>query len=167
MHKRIILAVLGTLGALIIASPSFAQSYSYSGKKSAYSLIPYGAANGGGPMPSADVSLTSTSIARGLRKYVLVVHGELTGRGNGNASAVRINAAVNGHNMEGETAYGNCGGSEGCSATGTWFLDLDEAEASFPGTFIGQTLTVELVGGDAANPGRTGTVNLIVELVKK
>jgi len=154
MKKTIILAALGTFGVLTVAGPSFAQSYSYSGKKAALALIRYGAANGGGPMPSADVSLASTSIARGLRKNVLVVHGELTGRGNGNASAVRSNAAVNGHGMEGETAYGNCGGSEGCSATGTWFLDLDKAEASFPGTFIGQTLTIELVGGDAANSGR-------------
>ena len=167
MKKIITLAVLAALGTLTIAAQSFAQSYAFSGKKSAYSLIPYGAANGGGPMPSADVSLTSTSITRGLRKHVIVVHGELTGRGNGNASAVRINAAVNGHGMEGEAAYGNCGGSEGCSATGTWFMDIDEYEAMFPGSFVNQTLTIELVGGDAANPGRTGTVNLIAELVKK
>lgn len=161
------IVVLVIVGTLVASAPSFAQSYTLSGKKAAYAMIPYGAANGGGPMPSADVSLVSTSITRGLKKNVLVVHGELTGRGNGNASAVRINAAVNGHGMEGEGAYGNCGGSEGCSATGTWFMDLDLAEAMFPGSFINQTLTIELVGGDAANPGRTGTVNLIAELVKK
>ena len=160
-------SVLAVLATLMTATPSSAQSYSLSGKKSAYAMVPYGAANGGGPMPSADVSLVSVSITKGLKKNVLVVHGELTGRGNGNASAVRINAAVNGHGMEGETAYGNCGGSEGCSATGSWFLDLDAAEAAFPGSFIGQTLTIELVGGDAANPGRTGTINLVAELVKK
>lgn len=165
--KTMLAAVLVALGVVAIAAPSHAQSYTYSGKKAAFAFIPYGAANGGGPMPSADVSLISTSVQRGLRKQILVVHGELTGRGNGNASAVRINAAVNGHGMEGETAYGNCGGSEGCSATGTWFMDLDEAEAMFPGSFVNQVLTIELVGGDAANPGRTGTVNLTAELVKK
>ena len=57
----------------------------------------------------------------------------------------------------------------GCPLTGTWWLDLDAAEAANPGQFIGKPLTVTLNGSD--NPPTdtfpSGQMTLSIHLVKK
>jgi hypothetical protein len=51
---------------------------------------------------------------------------------------------------------------------GTWWLDLDVAEAANPGVFIGMPLSVELVGGEGFAAFQShGKVTMSVRLQKK
>jgi hypothetical protein len=56
-----------------------------------------------------------------------------------------------------------------CTASGTWWLDLDAAEAANPDVFVGEPLAVELVGGLLAgsDPESSGTVTMSVQMLKK
>jgi hypothetical protein len=57
-----------------------------------------------------------------------------------------------------------------CPLSGSWWLDIDTAEAASPGAFVGQPLTVELIGGGntyAPPLASQADVSLTVLLVKR
>jgi hypothetical protein len=62
-----------------------------------------------------------------------------------------------------------CSGIANCSATGTFWFDIDALEAAHPGKFIGQPLTVRLEGGNTATAsgGLDYEANFAAEVVKK
>ena len=61
----------------------------------------------------------------------------------------------------------SCAAAVDCTATGTWWLDLDAAEAAHPGSFIGKPLNVDLLGQNVSGPGYFGYAGLRARLVKK
>jgi hypothetical protein len=40
-----------------------------------------------------------------------------------------------------------------CTTTGTWWLDIDAAEAAHPGMFVGKALTITLMGAELTGNG--------------
>jgi hypothetical protein len=56
------------------------------------------------------------------------------------------------------------------STSGSWWLDLDAAEAAHPGVFIGQPLLIRLIGGEISSSiDSNGEWNaaLSVQMLKK
>jgi hypothetical protein len=62
-------------------------------------------------------------------------------------------------------ALQSCGSGLVCAMVGTWWLDLDAAEAANPGMFIGEPLLIELNAG-SSNP-TVATASLRARLQKK
>lgn len=54
-----------------------------------------------------------------------------------------------------------------CGFTGTWWLDLDTAEAAHPGVLIGQPLVIQLKAVGFAGNVSYANVSLTAQLVKK
>lgn len=122
-------------------------------------------------LPAAPGVLLTTpgaTLAKGKKKKVIVVEATMTSGIPGPLPMVlTMWASLNGVAME---PTGNpvgimtdCGGTAlspwlggplfGCTLSGTFWLDLDQAEAASPGTFINMPLTVVLMGGDFAGLG--------------
>jgi len=106
-------------------------------------------------------SVLSVELAKGLHKRLLVADATIQVTGVSDLQTVGYAATfkVNGHRMQPtdpgwETSFGGSGfipehfGTEGTGqpgVSGTAWMDLDAAEAAFPGEFIGKKLTVELL----------------------
>jgi hypothetical protein len=97
--------------------------------------------------------LLTGTIAKGLPKRILMVHGLLTSIGAGENAYIK--PRCNGVDFEPTDDFGNGSASSvncpadatlACSASGSWWLDLDAAEAAHPGVFIGKPLVIELLG---------------------
>lgn len=122
-------------------------------------------------LPAGSAVLLTTpgaTLAKGKKKRVIVVEATMTSGIPGPLPMVlTMSATLNGVAME---PTGNpvgiiteCGGTGlspwlggpffGCTLSGTFWLDLDQAETASPGTFIGMPLTVALLGGDFAGVG--------------
>jgi len=56
-----------------------------------------------------------------------------------------------------------------CSVTGTYWLDIDTAEAGTPGAFVGQPLNIAVIGGNkaASGGGLPCTSSVSAQMVKK
>ena len=54
-----------------------------------------------------------------------------------------------------------------CTTTGTWWLDLDTAEAAHPGMFIGKALTITLMGAETTGNGDSALSATLTARVQK
>jgi hypothetical protein len=118
-----------------------------------------------GPLGGVLLTTPAATLAMGKPKRLLVVDATLTsGLAAPMPMVLTMTAVANGAMMEPTTPMGvvmDCGGSVmnpiaplfGCTLSGTFWLDLDQAETGNPGTFIGMPLSVVLRGGNAAGGG--------------
>jgi hypothetical protein len=106
-------------------------------------------------------SVLSVELGKGLHKRLLVADATIQVTGVTDLLTVAFGATfkVNGHRMQPtdpgwETSFGGSGflpehfGTEGTglpSSSGSAWIDVDAAEAAYPGEFIGKKLTVELL----------------------
>ncbi|MGH7790468.1 MAG: hypothetical protein ACRERC_26645 [Candidatus Binatia bacterium] len=106
-------------------------------------------------------SVLSVELTKGLHKRLLVADATVQVTGVSDVTTVGYAATfkVNGHRMQPtdpgwETSFGGSGflpehfGTEGFGlpgASGSAWIDLEAAEAAYPGEFIGKKLTVELL----------------------
>jgi hypothetical protein len=119
-------------------------------------------------------SLLTGTITKGRAKTVVAVEGMLTniGQSSGQRNET-IFPTINGISLEpaGFRAQVNCpqiGPSlVTCTTTGTWWLDLDTAEAAHPGMFIGKALTITLVGLELTGNGDGGLGATLTARVQK
>ena len=114
--------------------------------------------------------LVTGVIQKGKARSLLVVEGKMTLFGTANTADIvpRVNGVV----LEPGPAWGDLkfSGASSITISGSWFLDVDAAEAANPGQFVGKALTVELLGendsGNVIAPA-AGQVSLVARLVKK
>ena len=120
------------------------------------------------PIPVPPVTLLTATISKGKNRTVVAVEAMITASA-GPALKFTIRPTVNGVDMEpsGAASQEGCSASIPCSATGTWWLDLDAAELANPGTFIGKLLTITLIGGEEGGAAVDGHVTMTVRLEKK
>jgi len=136
------------------------------------------------PFPGAALPGMVATLKKGKPKRVVVVEAMMkTGVASpGFPVTLNMFPDVNGVLMEPDASGGvggpgpleDCGGfginppAFSCTLTGTWWLDLDAAEAANPGVFINQPLAVTLRGGDFAGMGLIPVdVTMSVRLEKK
>lgn len=144
------IAGAAALGALLIASPARGDVSVSPGKNAIFVSVSDFAVPRCCSAPHPVVA--SGTIERGKRRYVVAIDGMLQLSGwQTSTEAPSIYATVNG--IEVEPSLYPSGGSiitttscptERCTVTGMFFVDLDEAEARFPGYFIGKPLHIEL-----------------------
>jgi len=125
-------------------------------------------------------SLLTGTITKGKRKTVVAVEGMLTGIGSSAGPRVEeIWPTINGIVVEPkfkstpdpDTAQVNCptitSSSGFCTTTGTWWLDIDAAEAANPGMFIGKALNITLMGAEVKGNGDNGLEATLTARVQK
>jgi hypothetical protein len=153
--------MIGAAAALLVAgAPRAWGDMSKSGKQGFY--ISQSAI----PLTTSFTSVLSGTIPKGLKKRVLEVEATIVQPSS--TSAIGITVTVNGHSMEPNVAYvgtTQCMSTADCVATGVFWLDLDTAEAVYPGEFIKQPLVVDMRG--TATVATTGNVSLRAHLQKK
>ncbi|MGH7790495.1 MAG: hypothetical protein ACRERC_26780 [Candidatus Binatia bacterium] len=164
MHKQILSLSLAALFCLAANRPAFADAISSPGKASAY------VSTSGVSIPLFAAIGASVQILKGKKKRVLEVDITVIDPSSV-VDVIGIRASVNGlFIMEPTTTYQvehACDTAYvSCTAHGVYWLDLDTAEASFPGQFINVPLNIDatvIAGGTAT----TGNVSLRARLVKK
>jgi len=118
--------------------------------------------------------LVNGTIAKGKPHRVLVVDGAITAIGPGENAYTK--PQVNGIDLEptddvgnGLAAGVNCPSTAtlACSAAGTWWIDLDAAEAAHPGMFYGKPLQIVLNGFTDSNTGGSVAAVMNARLEKK
>ncbi len=108
----------------------------------------------------------SVTIEKGKKKRMLLVTGIASAPST--TATVVLWARVNGIEMEPQdgvdSAIGvKCDGA--CTLTGSWWLDIDAAEAANPGVFVSVPLIVEI---EALSSGTmTGKFSVTASMVKK
>jgi hypothetical protein len=121
-----------------------------------------------------DTVLLSGTIQRGKGHRVLVIQAMVGSVTPGEDAS--IHPLVNGVACEPSDELGNptsatitcpSDATFGCNATGTWWLDLDAAEAAHPGAFIGKPLAIELIAGTHNADGIGVFADMSVRLEKK
>ena len=158
----VVLFMLGVLGATAHAASTSP------GKFSAFESSDFG---GTGEIPTGANPLLTATIAKGKKKYVLVVEATLSTGLSLSSSYLYLRTDVNGWEIEplgdgSSEVLTDCNGP--CTLTASWWLDLDVAEAAQPGLFINQPLTVTLRGGEGiASTQSGGKVTMSVHLQKK
>ena len=113
--------------------------------------------------------LLTASLVKGKKKRVVAIEATLA-TNSGASGVLHLLPTVNGVAVQGTIVNEPCDPSlVHCAATGTWWLDVDAAEAANPGLFVGELLEVELVGGVLAggDSDASGTATLSVRMVKK
>ena len=126
--------------------------------------------------PGMVVTLGTATLRKGKAKALLRIDARLEVKPSSSGSAL---ALINGILVNGHTFFSSVPGqpgnthlcseaSGGCAAGGSAWVDLDEAEAAFPGEFRGQPLEIE-VQGRAETDAFNATIRLQIlgELVKK
>jgi len=158
-------AVAAILALTATSAPGLAQSTS-PGKNAVFVASPFG------PLPMATATLLSGTIVKGRAKRVLAIEGMFTtGFGPAVGDVVLLGARVD--TISGTLAVVppdagfRCTFGQQCTLTGTFWLDLDEAEANNPGTVVGKPLTVRLVGGVVGMPPENGDLTMTVRMQKK
>jgi hypothetical protein len=163
--RRIMLAV-GTAAALL-ASTASADSTTSPGKEAAYSSVDDVAVS------SSFGTMTSVTIQKGKKKRVLQV--TIIAEANPSLLAVGVRPRVNGQYVM-EPMVGSITAvavttscpptAPNCTVVGKWWLDLEQAEAAFPGQFINQPLNIEAtIATGTGSP--IGSVSLQARLLKK
>jgi hypothetical protein len=154
------LAVGGALSLAVGALPGHAASTS-PGKSSAFE------SSGFMFVPASPATLLTATIAKGKKKKVLAIEATLS-TDTGASGVLEIRPLVNDVAVEGGVVSVACQpGLVHCSVSGSWWLDVDAAEAANPGVFVKQPLVVRLVGGYLAGGdpdiAATGTLSVRVE----
>lgn len=146
-------AFVALVGALPSSLNAAANSSTSPGKNSVH-VAASGLSLPGFQTSAVLTTLLTGTIEKGRPKRVLTVQGLLTSMGAGEHAYIK--PRVNGVYFEPTDDFGNGAAAAGvncpttatltCSASGSWWIDLDAAEAEHPGTFIGQPLVIELLG---------------------
>jgi hypothetical protein len=156
---------IAALAALVLtgaAGGSWADSTS-PGKTSAFESASINALTVG----TADL-LTAT-LLKGKAKNVLAIEATMTTNTGGDGTLHMV-PTVNGVAVQGTTVNQPCAFTVAhCTVTGTWWLDLDAAEAANPGSILKVPLEITLEGGVLAGGEAdvSATVTLSVRMVKK
>jgi len=113
----------------------------------------------------------SAALKQGRKKHVVAVEATMQVSPSV-ASLPSLRVQVNGYPANGPTVTIDCKlvNSSRCPLAGSWWLDLDAAEAAHPGVFIGKMLIVELLAGNetvAPPTNPSAEVTMSVRLVKK
>lgn len=156
--------------ALVVPASSGRADGTVSGKNSAAAAITEQTPLPNWPTDPLNDTLLTAMIARGKSRRMLIIQATLQYNGT-DASVYGMVPTVNGHGVEPfsrSVAY--CTNSLCDSTAGSWWLDLDAAEAANPGEFVGQPLLVRLIGGEISAAVPTDGVwnaGLAVQMVKK
>ena len=169
LQARMAVAALLVAGVCIDVDSASAANTS-PGKKSAFASSDFG---GFGDIPGAGPPLLTATIEKGKKRHVLTVEATLTSGVDLVPGGLTFGVVVNGFDAEPHTVccgpfYTQACGTA-CTHTGSWWLDLDAAEAAHPGVYIGQPLTIQLLGGEIPTnaPQGTGAVTMSVRMEKK
>ncbi len=139
------------------------------------------------PLPPAPAPILVGTITKGKKKTVLTADATLTSEvlAPGAPWTLSVGVDVNGISMDpsitppfnvvqdcGSDSFGGLfvAPANGCTASGTFMIDIDAAELVAPGCCIGVPLVVTLTGGPAFNPGIAGiptSATLAVRMEKK
>jgi len=164
MKTAITIVTLAVLGASI-ATPVWADATTSPGVNSVHVSSNHLSM----PDPFVETVLLTGTILRGKRNRVLVVDATFGSLAPGENA--HIKPLVNGVGLEPTDDFGNGSGvaincpstaTLTCTASGSWWLDLDAAEAAQPGKFIGRPLTIELRGGTNQFAGVPGPIVAIL-----
>jgi len=122
----------------------------------------------------SDTLLLTGTIEKGKRGRVVTLQAMLSSIAPGEDANMR--PVINGVSFETTDDIGN-GSSAGtdcaasgvfaCSLNGSWWIDLDAAEAANPGEFIGKPLVIELRGGTNHLGGIGISANMSARMEKK
>jgi hypothetical protein len=163
MRRLATLTLAAALATLASPTPAAADSTS-PGKESAFESANVS------PLPVGDSGvLLTASLVKGKKKRVLAIHATLA-TNSGAMGVLHLLPNVNGVAVQGTVVNEPCEPSlTHCASTGTWWLDLDAAEAANPDVFVGEALEIELVGGLLAggDTDASGTVTMGVQMLKK
>src|SRR5262245_34387556 len=154
---RALSVLVGVAFVVVAGSPANGTMVRDLGRKGAYASAATASLTGGA------TTLVTVTIQKGKKKHVLEVDGavnETTNTATNLAIAVRVNGL---YLMEPtpifQTEEGCSNAAIGCTAHGTWWLDLDQAELANPGLFIGVPLVIELQGAaTGTSPSGIGSV---------
>jgi hypothetical protein len=116
-------------------------------------------------------TLLQATLPKGRKKSVLAIEAAMQ-VDISQESLPSLEVTVNGMSANGPAVSADCkfAGAQRCPLAGSWWLDLDAAEAASPGTFVGKPLTVELIGGSntvAPPTNPQADVTLSVSMLKK
>jgi hypothetical protein len=159
-------ATLAFAAILLWLSPASAEPSP--GKSSAFAfgddvVLPDG--------PTGEATLATAVIAKGKKKHALVIEAAMQVNTSVGVALPSLRVEVNGVAAVGPTVGLDCKNENLiCPLSGSWWLDLDTAEAANPGVFVGEPLTVELKGGAntyAPPIASQADVSLTVLLVKR
>jgi hypothetical protein len=179
--RRIMLGgVLGAIGLVLSAAPALATGDTCPAPCTKLPKERRAVSMSAVPTPPIGTPLIITTLKKGAKKKVLLVDAMLTTGGYVNPApdAYHLDLMVNGV-FVGEPTLVNplgvpvdCGLSVAvpdseCTVTAQWWVDMDAAEAAFPGLFIGPPVTVTLLGGSFSGSGNPIDVQVTVQQVKK
>jgi hypothetical protein len=131
------------------------------------------------PTSTGPTTLLTGTITKGKHRTVVAIEGMLTTIGSNQGQRVdQIWPTINGVIVEpkfgGEphVAEVNCPtmtfpSTSFCTTTGTWWLDIDAAEAANPGMFIGKALTITLMGAETTGNGDSALSATLTARVQK
>jgi hypothetical protein len=126
----------------------------------------------GGSMPAGNEVILNGTLLKGVRKTVLRVEATITMLvSDPNITRLTIAAALNNLGPALGEAQTLCDSNKAqfCTATGSFWFDVDALEAAHPGLFLGQPLNIQIVGtpGGASATGALYTVSFSAQVVKK
>jgi hypothetical protein len=123
------------------------------------------------------LSTPGATLAKGIKKNVVTVEVTLVNTFPSAPLLMVVQPVVNGLPMQPPFPIAaDCGGTSlstlprtaACTLSGSFWLDIDQAETTSPGTFVGQPLTVTLLAADASGVGsETGFASMSVRQEKK
>lgn len=170
------IAVTCALAIVMSATASMAASTS-PGKNSAFE-------SSSALLVGPGSTLLTASLEKGKKKTVLAIEASYTDAAYSPTAATArvlgLTVTVNGLGVQPNpvapyTVNTDCGFTDtppaACTVTGTWWLDIDAAETASPGLFVGQPLSIALVGGDLSLGALVGVqpmdASLSVRVTKK
>ncbi len=174
--KRFGLVAAAALACLVLAPLARAQ-VSFDGKKTAFHTTP----PGGVALPMAAAPVLTATLAKGKKGHVVTVDATVTSglMAVGAPWEIAMGADLNGIPMDPATTFpdsivqdcsaAGAAGADGCTAHGTFVIDLDAAEAAVPGCCKKAPLTVTLLASSGLGIpiGAPVDVSMVVRMEKK
>jgi hypothetical protein len=168
--------VLRTLvaGAALLASPALAVVQSSCpapcAKLPRYAI--FGRETGGHLDANGYLVDLVGTLAKGIRKTIVRVDASVNVEGGVGFNSLYVSAYLNGKSAGGvgTSGYGTACASTHpyCTVTATIWFDIDALEATYPGQFVGQPLTVSVGGGalTGSGAGRSYWASFDAQVVK-
>jgi hypothetical protein len=98
----------------------------------------------------------SAQITKGAKKRILQITATLSVTDDAALPAIFVVPTVNTYIVTSTTQFSTTcdpAGGNSCLVTAIFWLDLDAAEAAYPGVFVGQPLNISLAGGNTTFAG--------------
>jgi hypothetical protein len=168
---RAIFACTAAAATLLVGSQALADG-SVSGKNSAAAAITDQTPLLNWPFDPLNETLLTATIERGKKRRMLLIQASLDYNGL-DATLLGIAVTVNARGVEGSRSVMYCTNQVCDTVSGSWWLDLDAAEAQYPGEFIQKPLLVRLIGGEITGGGTVSlddgvwNASLSVQMTKK